>query len=125
MNILPKLDAPKLPASSKSGPADNVTLAAARSAGVKPTLEASAQGFEALFIQTVLSTMHDSKIENDLFTDESAKPFQGMLDHAYAELTAKSMNTGLRDAIMRAYSDKAGAAAASTQSMNTAVSAIR
>jgi hypothetical protein len=35
------------------------------------------------------------------------------------------MNTGLREAIMRAYSEKAGAAAASAQSMNTAVSAIR
>lgn len=124
MNILPKLDAPKLPA-PKSPTSGNVTLAAARSAGVKPTLESSAQGFEALFVQTVLSTMHDSKIENDLFTDESAKPFQGMLDHAYAELTTKTMNTGLREAIMRAYSEKAGAAAASAQSMNTAVSALR
>ncbi len=125
MNILPKLDTPKLPATSKSASSDNVTLAAARSAGVKPTLEASAQGFEALFVQTVLSTMHDSKIENDLFTDESAKPFQGMLDHAYAELTAKTMNIGLREAIMRAYSEKAGAAAASAQTMSTAVSAIK
>lgn len=124
MNILPKLDTPKLPA-SKAPTSGNVTLAAARSAGVKPTLEASAQGFEALFVQTVLSTMHDSKIENDLFTDESSKPFQGMLDHAYAELTAKTMNTGMREAIMRAYSEKAGATAASAQSMNTAVSAIK
>jgi len=122
MTTLPKLDSGTAP-KAQTSPA--VSLAASRSAGVKPTLEASAQSFEALFIQTVLSTMHDSKIENDLFTDESAKPFQGMLDHAYAELTTKTTNTGLREAIMRAYSVKAGANAAQAETMNAAVSAIR
>ena len=93
----------KIEGSSKSNLPNGVTLEQAKAAGVRPSIDDTAKNFEALFVQTVLQTMRDTKLENGLFDNEGQKPFEGMLDHAYAQLVTGSMNTGLRDAIKRAY----------------------
>ncbi len=97
----------KIEASTKSKASSAVTLEQAKAAGVRASLEDTAKNFESLFVQTVLQTMHSSKIENGLFDDEGQKPFQDMLDHAYAQLATNSLNTGLRDAIKRSYGQAA------------------
>jgi flagellar protein FlgJ len=100
MTISPlnKIDTP-----SKSSLPNGVTLEQAKAAGVRPSLDDTAKNFESLFIQTVLQTMRDTKLDNGLFDNEGQKPFEGMLDHAYSQLVTGSMNTGLREAIKRAY----------------------
>ena len=93
----------KIDGSSKSSLPRGVTLEQAKAAGVRPSLDDTAKNFESLFVQTVLQTMRDTKLDNGLFDNEGQKPFEGMLDHAYSQLVTGSMNTGLREAIKRAY----------------------
>ena len=97
----------KIQTSQKSALPNGVTLEQAKAAGVRPSLDDTAKNFESLFVQTVLQTMRDTKLENGLFDNEGQKPFEGMLDHAYSQLVTNSMNTGLRDAIKRAYGQAA------------------
>jgi peptidoglycan hydrolase FlgJ len=99
----------KIQATTKSAIPNGVSLEQAKAAGVRASLDDTAKNFESLFVQTVLQTMHSSKIENGLFDDEGQKPFQDMLDHAYSQLVTNSMNTGLRDAIKREYGKAADA----------------
>jgi Rod binding domain-containing protein len=80
-----------------------LSLDDAKKVGSKATLDQAAKGFEALFVQTMLKEMHNAKLENGLFDTEGEKPFQSMLDQAYADLATKQNRFGIADAIKRTF----------------------
>ncbi|NDB70524.1 MAG: flagellar basal body rod protein, partial [Methylocystaceae bacterium] len=46
---------------------------------------------------------HNAKLEDGLFDGEGEKPFQSMLDQAYADLVTKQNRFGIADAIKRTF----------------------
>lgn len=108
MNAL-KVDSNAL-ISAKSAANTNKTLAKAaisfddaKKVGSKANLDQAAKGFEAMFVQTMLKEMHNAKLEDGLFDSEGEKPFQSMLDQAYADLATKHNRFGIADAIKRTF----------------------
>jgi len=104
-----KIDATTL-ISTKSAAGPNKALAKAalslddaKKVGSKATLDQAAKGFEALFVQTMLKEMHNAKLEDGLFDGEGEKPFQSMLDQAYADLATKQNRFGIADSIKRTF----------------------
>ena len=87
----------------------------AKRVGGKATLDQAAKGFEALFVQTMLKQMHDAKLDDGLFESEGEKPFQSMLDGAYADLMTKQNKFGIADAIDRTFAKSAGPSVASSK----------
>lgn len=79
------------------------SLDEAKKVGSRATLDQAAKGFEALFVQTMLKEMHNAKLEDGLFDSEGEKPFQSMLDQAYADLATKQNRFGIADAIKRTF----------------------
>lgn len=71
--------------------------------GSKATLDQAAKSFEALFVQTMLKEMHNAKLDDGLFQSENEKPFQSMLEQAYADLATKQNRFGIADAIKRSF----------------------
>ena len=109
-----KLD-PTTLISAKSTAGTNKSLANAalsyddaKKVGSKATLDQAAKSFEAMFVQTMLKEMHNAKLDDGLFQSEDEKPFQSMLDSAYAELMSKNMRLGLADSISRQLSPTIG-----------------
>jgi len=80
-----------------------VSLDDAKKVGSKATLDQAAKGFEAMFVQTMLKEMHNAKLDDGLFQSEDEKPFQSMLDQAYADLATKQNRFGIADAIKRTF----------------------
>ena len=79
------------------------TIDDAKKVGSKATLDQAAKSFEAMFVQTMLKEMHNAKLEDGLFESEDEKPFQNMLDQAYADLATKNNRFGIADAIKRTF----------------------
>ena len=108
MNAL-KLDATTL-ISSKNAAGSNKSLAKAalslddaKKVGSKASLDQAAKGFEAMFVQTMLKEMHNAKLDDGLFQSEDEKPFQSMLDQAYADLATKHNRFGIAEAVKRTF----------------------
>ena len=108
MNAL-KVD-PTTLISVKSAAGANKTLAKAamslddaKKVGSKANLDQAAKSFEALFVQTMLKEMHEAKLDDGLFQSDDEKPFQSMLDQAYADLATKQNRFGIADAIKRTF----------------------
>ena len=108
MNAL-KVD-PATLISAKSAAGTNKTLAKAamslddaKKVGSKANLDQAAKSFEALFVQTMLKEMHEAKLDDGLFQSDDEKPFQSMLDQAYADLATKQNRFGIADAIKRTF----------------------
>ena len=80
-----------------------LSLDDAKKVGAKHTLEQAAKSFEAMFVQTMMKEMHNAKLEDGLFDSEGEKPFQSMLDQAYADLATKQNRFGIADAIKRTF----------------------
>lgn len=80
-----------------------LSLDDAKKVGSKVTLDQAAKSFEALFVQTMLKEMHNAKLDDGLFQSEEEKPFQSMLDQAYADLATKKNRFGIADAIKRSF----------------------
>jgi flagellar protein FlgJ len=107
-----KMDPMSLPAVRTSTAGKNAqSYDDAKRVGGKATLDQAAKGFEALFVQTMLKQMHEAKLDDGLFEGEGEKPFQSMLDGAYADLMTKQNKFGIADAINRSFSKNAGPAA--------------
>jgi Rod binding domain-containing protein len=79
------------------------TFDEAKRVGSKATLDQAAKGFEALFVQTMLKEMHDAKLGDGILDSEDQKPFESMLDGAYADLMTKQNKFGIADAINRTF----------------------
>lgn len=92
-------------------PLSSLTLDQNRQFGRKATMDQVGKAFETLFMQTIMKSMRDAQIEGGLFDNESAKPFQSMLDGAYSELAVKTTKLGLAEAIDRQFSPKTGSKA--------------
>ena len=88
--------------------ATNMSLDDARAAGKKPNLEQASKAFETLFMQMIMKSMREAQLGEGLLDSEEAKPFQSMLDSAYAELMSKNMRLGLADSISRQLSPTIG-----------------
>jgi Rod binding domain-containing protein len=104
-----KLD-PTTLISAKSTAGTNKSLATAalsyddaKKVGSKATLDQAAKSFEAMFVQTMLKEMHNAKLDDGLFQSEDEKPFQSMLDQAYADLATKQNRFGIAEAIKRTF----------------------
>ena len=104
-----KLD-PTTLISAKSASGTNKSLANAalsyddtKKVGTKATLDQAAKSFEAMFVQTMLKEMHNAKLDDGLFQSEDEKPFQSMLDQAYADLATKQNRFGIAEAIKRTF----------------------
>ena len=104
-----KLD-PTTLISAKSAAGANKSLANAalsyddtKKVGTKATLDQAAKSFEAMFVQTMLKEMHNAKLDDGLFQSEDEKPFQSMLDQAYADLATKQNRFGIAEAIKRTF----------------------
>ena len=80
-----------------------LSLDDAKKVGAKHTLEQAAKSFEAMFVQTMLKEMHNAKLDDGLFQSEDEKPFQSMLDQAYADLATKQNRFGIAEAIKRTF----------------------
>ena len=80
-----------------------LSLDDAKKVGSKATLDQAAKSFEALFVQTMLKEMHNAKLDDGLFQSEDEKPFQSMLDQAYADLATKQSRFGIAEAIKRTF----------------------
>ena len=105
------VDVSNLPSlSAKSKGANALTLDDAKLVGTKATLGQAAKGFEALFAQTMLKQMHESKLDDGILDSEEQKPFQSMLDNAYADIMTKQSKFGIADAITKAFSGQLGTA---------------
>jgi flagellar protein FlgJ len=81
----------------------SLTLDQSKQFGKKATLSQAGEAFEALFMQTIMKTMREAKIDDGLFSNEAEKPFQSMLDGLYSELTVKKMDLGIGKAIERQF----------------------
>ena len=81
-----------------------LSLDDAKKVGAKHTLEQAAKSFEAMFVQTMMKEMHEAKLDDGLFESEGEKPFQSMLDQAYADLATKQNRFGIAEAITRTFS---------------------
>jgi len=81
----------------------SLSLDQSKQFGKKPSLKQAGEAFEALFMQTIMKTMREAKIDDGLFANESEKPFQSMLDGLYAELSVKKMDLGIGRAIERQF----------------------
>jgi flagellar protein FlgJ len=100
-----KIDPSSHPAIRTSSLAKSaVTFDEAKRVGSKATLDQAAKGFESLFVQTMLKQMHDAKLGDGLLDSEGQKPFETMLDGAYADLMTKQNKFGIADAITRTFS---------------------
>ena len=94
-----------------TAPLNSLSLDQNRQFGRKATTDQVGKAFEALFMQTIMKSMRDAQIEGGLFDNETAKPFQSMLDGAYAELASKTTKLGLAEAINRQFAPKTGSKA--------------
>ena len=81
--------------------ATNMSLDDARAAGKKPNLDQASKAFETLFMQMIMKSMREAQLGEGLLDSEEAKPFQPMLDSAYAELMSKNMRLGLSETMNR------------------------
>jgi flagellar protein FlgJ len=88
--------------------ATNMSLDDARAAGKKPNLDQASKAFETLFMQMIMKSMREAQLSEGLLDSEEAKPFQSMLDSAYAELMSKNMRLGLAESISRQLSPAIG-----------------
>ena len=88
--------------------ATNMSLDDARAAGKKPNLDQASKAFETLFMQMIMKSMREAQLGEGLLDSEEAKPFQSMLDSAYAELMSKNMRLALADSISRQLSPTIG-----------------
>lgn len=94
-----------------STPLSSLSLDQSRTFGRKANMDQVGKAFETLFMQTILKSMRDAKIEGGLFDSEHEKPFQSMLDGAYSELSVKTTRLGLAEAINRQFSSNPGTGA--------------
>ena len=94
-----------------TAPLSSLSLDQNRQFGHKATMDQVGKAFEALFMQTIMKSMREAQVEGGLFDNESSKPFQSMLDGAYAELAVKKTNLGLAEAINRQFAPKTGSKA--------------
>jgi flagellar protein FlgJ len=88
--------------------ATNMSLDDARAAGKKPNLDQASKAFETLFLQMIMKSMREAQLSEGLLDSEESKPFQSMLDSAYAELRSKNMRLGLAESISRQLSPTIG-----------------
>ena len=88
--------------------ATNMSLDDARAAGKKPNLDQASKAFETLFMQMIMKSMREAQLGEGLLDSEEAKPFQSMLDSAYAELMSKNLRLGLADSTSRQLSPTIG-----------------
>jgi Rod binding domain-containing protein len=88
--------------------ATNMSLDDARAAGKKPNLDQASKAFETLFMQMIMKSMREAQLSEGLLDSEEVKPFQSMLDSAYAELMSKNMRLGLAESISRQLSPTIG-----------------
>ena len=103
MNPL-KLDPSSLPPVRSSSLAKSaLTFDEAKRVGSKATLDQAAKGFESLFVQTMLKQMHEAKLDDGLMDNEDQKPFQSMLDGAYADIATKQNKFGIAESITRTF----------------------
>ena len=84
----------------------SLSLDQSKQFGKKPTMKQAGEAFESLFMQTMMKSMRDAKIEGGLFDDEGEKQFQSMLDNLYSEMAVKKTKLGLGDAIARQFEPK-------------------
>jgi len=89
---------------------DSLSLEQTRGYGGKATIKQAGKAFESLFMQTIMKSMREAKIEGGLLDSDAEKPFRAMLDQAYADLAAKNMRLGIAESIERQFSSKAPAA---------------
>lgn len=94
-----------------TAPLSSLSLDQNRQFGRKATMDQVGKAFETLFMQTIMKSMRDAQIEGGLLDSEMSKPFQSMLDGAYAELSVKRTNLGLAEAINRQFSPASGSKA--------------
>jgi len=71
--------------------------------GRKPTLDQAGKAFETLFLQTIMKSMREAALSEGLLDGNTQKPFESMLDHAYADKASKNINLGLAEAITRQF----------------------
>jgi flagellar protein FlgJ len=88
--------------------ATNMSLDDARATGKKPDLDQASKAFETLFMQMIMKSMREAQLGEGLLDSEEAKPFQSMLDSAYAELMSKNMRLGLAESISQQLSPAIG-----------------
>ena len=81
--------------------ATKMSLDDARASGKKPTLEQASKAFEAFFLQMIMKSMREAQLSEGLLDSEDAKPFQSMLDSAYAEIMSKNMRSGIAESLNR------------------------
>lgn len=66
-------------------------------------LEDVADQFEALFVQSILSSARSAKLADPLLNSEGSKTFLSMLDQEYATSLAQRESLGIAEALVRQF----------------------
>jgi flagellar protein FlgJ len=80
-----------------------LSLSESKGVGKKATLEQAANGFEAIFMKTMLQEMSDAKLDDGAFESEAEKPFTSMLHDKYADMASGKSGFGIADSIRRTF----------------------
>lgn len=67
-------------------------------------LRQAAEGFEALFLNTMLKTARQTKLGEDILGGKGVESMQAMLDTELAQMSAARSRLGIADAIERQFS---------------------
>jgi Rod binding domain-containing protein len=81
----------------------SLTLSEARGIGQKPTLEQAANGFEGIFLKTMMKEMSEAKLDDGALESEAEKPFQTMLHDRYADLAGGKSGFGIGESIRKMF----------------------
>ena len=66
-------------------------------------LEDVADQFEALFVQSILSSARSAKLADPLLNSEGSKTFLSMLDQEYATFLAQRESLGIAEALVQQF----------------------
>jgi flagellar protein FlgJ len=69
-------------------------------------LEDVAEQFEALFVQSFLSSARSAQLADPLLNNEGTQTFNSMLDREYASALAKRESLGIAEGLVKQFKDR-------------------
>lgn len=92
----------------------SASLAAAAKSGQTDKLKTAAQGFEAVFLRQMISSMRSASLGDDIFGSDASNQFRDMADARTADNMSKQGRFGIAEMIEKQFEGaaKAGAPAA-------------
>jgi len=75
-----------------------------------PALRKAAQGFEAVFLREIISTMREAKLAEDIFGSSATDSFRQMSDANLADSMSQMGQFGIADMIEQQFAQLSGGA---------------